>query len=54
MKCAFGPVPSRGLGRSLGIDAIPFKTCSRSCVYCQLGQASPFTIERRDFHVEHV
>ena len=33
----FGPVPSRRLGRSLGVDVVPFKACSYDCVYCQLG-----------------
>ena len=50
MKYVFGPVPSRRLGQSLGIDPIPFKTCNWNCVYCQLGRTSPFTIERRDFY----
>jgi wyosine [tRNA(Phe)-imidazoG37] synthetase (radical SAM superfamily) len=50
MKCVFGPVPSRRLGRSLGIDPIPFKTCNWSCVYCQLGGTSPYTVERRSFY----
>jgi wyosine [tRNA(Phe)-imidazoG37] synthetase (radical SAM superfamily) len=50
MKCVFGPVPSRRLGQSLGIDPIPFKTCNWNCVYCQLGRTSPFTIQRRDFY----
>jgi len=34
----FGPVPSRRLGRSLGINNIPPKVCSYACVYCQLGR----------------
>jgi wyosine [tRNA(Phe)-imidazoG37] synthetase (radical SAM superfamily) len=50
MKPVFGPVPSRRLGQSLGIDPIPFKTCNWNCVYCQLGRTSPFTIEPRDFY----
>ena len=37
VKLTFGPVPSRQLGRSLGINNIPPKVCSYSCVYCQLG-----------------
>jgi len=36
----FGPVPSRRLGRSLGVDLIPFKTCTMDCVYCQLGETT--------------
>ena len=50
MKPVFGPVPSRRLGQSLGIDPIPFKTCNWSCVYCQLGRTAPFTVERQDFY----
>jgi len=47
---AFGPVPSRRLGRSLGINNIPPKTCSYSCVYCQLGRTTPMRVERRAFY----
>lgn len=47
---AFGPVPSRRLGRSLGINNIPAKTCSYSCVYCQLGRTVNMTIERQIFY----
>jgi wyosine [tRNA(Phe)-imidazoG37] synthetase (radical SAM superfamily) len=43
----FGPVPSRRLGRSLGIDLIPFKTCTYDCIYCQLGRTTCKTVERR-------
>jgi len=43
----FGPVPSRRLGRSLGIDLVPLKTCSYDCVYCQLGRTTVKTTERR-------
>lgn len=49
MKHVFGPVPSRRLGQSLGIDPIPFKTCNWNCVYCQLGRSTPMTNERRDY-----
>ena len=45
----YGPVPSRRLGQSLGVDPIPFKTCNYNCVYCQLGRTTPLTNERRDF-----
>ncbi|MGC8896586.1 MAG: radical SAM protein [Candidatus Bathyarchaeia archaeon] len=52
---AFGPVPSRRLGRSLGINNIPPKTCSYSCVYCQLGKTSYMLINRQTFYKpEHV
>ena len=46
----FGPVPSRRLGRSLGINNIPAKVCSYSCVYCQLGRTIKTCIERRAFY----
>lgn len=45
----FGPVPSRRLGRSLGVDLVPFKTCSYDCIYCQLGRTTCKTIERKDW-----
>ena len=45
----FGPVPSRRLGRSLGVDLVPFKTCSYDCIYCQLGRTTCKTIERREW-----
>lgn len=46
MKYVFGPVPSRRLGQSLGIDPIPMKTCNWNCVYCQLGRSSSLEVER--------
>ena len=46
----FGPVPSRRLGVSLGINNIPPKHCTYSCVYCQLGRTSSMTAERRYFY----
>ena len=49
MKYVFGPVPSRRLGKSLGIDTIPLKTCNWNCVYCQLGRTTPLTNERREY-----
>ncbi|MFX1401481.1 MAG: radical SAM protein [Promethearchaeota archaeon] len=49
MKYVYGPVPSRRLGRSLGIDPIPLKTCNYQCIYCQLGKTTYFTNERRNF-----
>lgn len=49
MKHVFGPVPSRRLGRSLGVDPIPLKTCNWNCVYCQLGYTAPLTGERKDY-----
>jgi len=47
---AFGPVPSRRLGRSLGINNIPPKVCTYSCVYCQLGRTIKMQLERRAFY----
>ncbi|MEW5872566.1 MAG: radical SAM protein [Chloroflexota bacterium] len=49
MKYVFGPVPSRRLGQSLGIDPIPPKTCNWNCVYCQLGRSVPMTNKRREY-----
>ncbi|MCG6956554.1 MAG: radical SAM protein [Gemmatimonadetes bacterium] len=46
---AFGPVPSRRFGRSLGVNNIPPKRCSYSCVYCQLGPTRPMRIRPRRF-----
>jgi wyosine [tRNA(Phe)-imidazoG37] synthetase (radical SAM superfamily) len=48
-KYLYGPVPSRRLGRSLGIDLVPFKTCTYDCIYCQLGRTTNKTIERREY-----
>jgi len=48
MKYIFGPVPSRRLGFSLGVDIIPFKTCSFDCIYCELGKTNRQTIEPTD------
>lgn len=47
---AFGPVPSRRLGKSLGINNIPAKTCSYSCVYCQLGRTIKMRADRQAFY----
>ena len=49
MKSVFGPVPSRRLGQSLGIDPIPLKTCNWNCVYCQLGRSRPLTNIQREY-----
>jgi len=46
----FGPVPSRRLGQSLGINNIPPKICSYACVYCQLGRTLTMRTERSDFY----
>jgi wyosine [tRNA(Phe)-imidazoG37] synthetase (radical SAM superfamily) len=47
---AFGPVPSRRLGRSLGINNIPPKICTYACVYCQLGRTIKMRVERDAFY----
>ncbi len=47
---AFGPVPSRRLGRSLGVNNIPPKICTYSCVYCQLGRTIKMQVERQSFY----
>jgi len=48
MEYVYGPVPSRRLGQSLGIDPIPLKTCNWNCVYCQLGRTVPLSNTRRE------
>ena len=45
----YGPVPSRRLGFSLGVDVVPFKICSLDCIYCQLGRTTNKTIERKEY-----
>jgi wyosine [tRNA(Phe)-imidazoG37] synthetase (radical SAM superfamily) len=46
MTYLFGPVPSRRLGLSLGVDLLPFKTCTLDCTYCQLGRTTCLTLKR--------
>ena len=54
-KYLYGPVPSRRLGRSLGVDLVPFKTCTYDCIYCQLGRTTNKTMERRPYvPINHV
>ncbi len=48
-KYIFGPVPSRRLGMSLGVDLVPKKVCSLDCVYCEVGQTTKLTTERREY-----
>ncbi len=48
-KYLFGPVPSRRLGRSLGVDLIPFKTCTMNCRFCQLGDSPCALSERKEY-----
>lgn len=45
----FGPVPSRRLGISLGVDLVPPKTCSMNCVYCECGPTTTFTTDRAEY-----
>jgi wyosine [tRNA(Phe)-imidazoG37] synthetase (radical SAM superfamily) len=48
-RYVYGPVPSRRLGRSLGVDIVPFKICTFDCVYCQLGRTTNKTMERKEY-----
>jgi len=48
-KHLFGPVPSRRLGISLGIDLVPHKTCTLNCVYCECGKTTNLTLERSEY-----
>ncbi|MFO7722245.1 MAG: radical SAM protein [Bacteroidales bacterium] len=45
----FGPVPSRRLGMSLGIDLVPKKVCSLDCIYCEVGKTTKLTLERKEY-----
>ncbi len=49
IRHVFGPVNSRRLGLSLGIDLIPYKTCTYSCIYCQLGRTTNLCLHRQDY-----
>ncbi len=48
-KYLFGPVPSRRLGMSLGIDLVPLKVCSLNCVYCEVGRTTNLTTKRAEY-----
>ena len=48
-KYIFGPVPSRRLGMSLGLDMVPHKVCSLNCVYCECGRTTNLTVERKEY-----
>ena len=48
-KYIFGPVPSRRLGLSLGLDIVPSKVCTLDCIYCEVGLTTKKTIERREY-----
>jgi len=45
----FGPVPSRRLGISLGVDLVPMKTCTLNCIYCECGESTHLTLERGEY-----
>lgn len=51
MSIVFGPIPSRRLGRSMGINNIPPKVCSYSCIYCQIGVTNSMSITRKGFYL---
>jgi wyosine [tRNA(Phe)-imidazoG37] synthetase (radical SAM superfamily) len=53
MNHVYGPVPSRRLGFSLGVDLVPFKTCTLDCIYCQLGRTTRKTVLRRPYLPQH-
>ena len=48
-KYIYGPVPSRRLGLSLGLDLVPYKVCSFDCIYCQLGHTTELTTARKEY-----
>jgi len=48
-KHLFGPVPSRRLGVSLGIDLVPYKTCTMDCIFCECGKTTNLTIDRKEY-----
>jgi wyosine [tRNA(Phe)-imidazoG37] synthetase (radical SAM superfamily) len=48
-KYIFGPVPSRRLGRSLGVDLVPYKTCTFDCIYCDLGRTTYKAVSRQSY-----
>lgn len=45
----FGPVPSRRLGISLGVDLVPMKTCTLNCIYCECGRTTDLTLDRKEY-----
>ncbi len=54
MSQLFGPVPSRRLGLSLGVDLIPPKTCTFDCIYCEVGRTTDLTQTRRPYRVAEI
>lgn len=53
VRYLFGPVPSRRLGMSLGVDLVPKKICSLDCVYCEVGKTTALTTKRREYIKSH-
>ncbi len=49
-KYIYGPVPSRRLGISLGVDLVPLKVCNFNCIYCECGKSTRLTIERKEYY----
>ncbi len=49
MQHVFGPVSSKRLGQSLGVDVLPSKSCTWDCIYCQLGKTDAYAVERQEF-----
>jgi len=49
VKYLFGPIPSRRLGLSLGVDLVPYKVCSFDCIYCEIGRTTLKTTERKEY-----
>jgi wyosine [tRNA(Phe)-imidazoG37] synthetase (radical SAM superfamily) len=52
-KHLFGPVPSRRLGMSLGVDMVPKKVCSLDCIYCEVGKTTNLTAQRTEYVPAH-
>ena len=52
-KHIFGPVPSRRLGVSLGIDLVPHKVCTLNCIYCECGATTNLTLDRKEYADYH-
>ncbi|MCX7984450.1 MAG: radical SAM protein [Bacteroidetes bacterium] len=52
-KYIFGPVPSRRLGRSLGVDIIPSKLCTYDCIYCEVGKTDKRGLARKEYYPTH-
>lgn len=49
LKHLFGPVPSRRLGVSLGVDLVPYKFCTMNCIYCEIGRTTDLTMTRAEY-----